>query len=703
MKQVLQSLKTGATSVLDVPAPQCPPGHILIATRRSLISAGTERTLVEFGQANLIQKAMAQPERVRQVLDKMRTDGIAPTLEAVFAKLDEPLPLGYCNAGVVIEVGADVDKLAVGDRVVSNGPHAEIVCVPKNLCVRIPDDVDNDAASFTVLAAVGLQGIRLAAPTLGEAVVVMGLGLVGLLTVQILVANGCRVLGIDFDAQKLALAQQYGATTVDLSAGADPIAAGMAFTHGRGVDAVLITASSKSDELMHQAAQMSRKRGRIVLVGVVGLSLSRADFYEKELSFQVSCSYGPGRYDEAYEQAGHDYPLGFVRWTEQRNFEAILDLLTAKRLDVSSLISHRFPHHNAADAYKLLTDNSASLGILLEYPEHTTPPLRTISYRTTASNQTAAVVVGMIGVGNFGSRILLPALSKTSAALHTVVSAGGTSATLAAQRFSFQQASSDYTTVLNNPQINTVFIATRHNSHAKMTIEALQAGKHVFVEKPLALNRAELDQIEQAVKNAPGQQFMVGFNRRFAPLTVRLRALLAARSQPCSLVYTVNAGHIPANHWTQDPHVGGGRIIGEVCHFIDLLLYLVGQQLIGVEAQMVGRSVDIMTILLDFADGSTGVVHYLANGSKSFPKERVEAFSEGRVAVLDNFRTLRGYGWPTTRVPSQDKGHQAEIAAFIQRVTDGGDWLIPWSGLRDVTLATFAAVERAAETPRGLI
>lgn len=711
MKQVLQSLKTGDTLLADVPAPLCRQGQVLIATRASLISAGTERMLVEFGQANLIQKALSQPERVRQVVDKVRTDGISPTLDAVFSKLDEPLPLGYCNAGVVLEVGNDVDGFARGDHVVSNGPHAEIISIPRSLCARIPNGVEDETAAFTVLASIGLQGIRLAAPTLGESFVVVGLGLIGLLTVQMLIANGCRVLGIDFDEHKLELACGFGAQTVNLSAGVDPVAAGLAFSGGRGVDAVLITASTKSSDPVHQAAQMSRKRGRIILIGVTGLSLSRADFYEKELIFQVSCSYGPGRYDEQYEQGGHDYPFGLVRWTEQRNFEAVLQLMASGKLDVSRLITHQIPQSEAPKAYELLTNGASSLGIVLTYPtkdadlRHTIPVAR---YKAVSETQ---VTVGMIGAGSFGARVLLPALKRTPAALKSVASATGISSALAAQRFGFQYATSDYHAIIDDSSINTIIVATPHNTHAQMVVEALRSGKHVFVEKPLAINREELKELEAAIGEKSDKQLVVGFNRRFSPLSVRLKAALANRTQPCSLIYTVNAGFIPPEHWTQNKEVGGGRIIGEACHFIDLLLFLIGSPITGVEARMMGRasgvavSEDKMAIFLNFEDGSTGVVHYLANGSKSFPKERLEVFSEGRIAVLDNFKSLRGFGWKglnTIHLRRQDKGHQAEIAAFIQRIIEGGEWLIPWRDLRDVTLATFAAVERAHQSLRGL-
>ncbi|MBX2997188.1 MAG: bi-domain-containing oxidoreductase [Caldilineaceae bacterium] len=708
MQQIIQNLKSGETELLDTPVPTCGPGQLLIASRRSLISAGTERMLVEFGQGNLIAKARAQPDKVRQVLDKIRTDGLLPTLETVFARLDQPLPLGYCNAGVVLAVGATVSGFNVGDRVVSNGPHAEIVAVPQNLCARIPDGVSDEHAAFTVLAAVGLQGIRLVNPTLGERVVVVGLGLLGLMTVQMLLANGCQVLGIDLDSQKCALARQLGAESVDLSSGADPVAAGMAFSEGRGVDAVLITASTKSSQPVHQAAQMSRKRGRIVLVGVTGLELNRADFYEKEPTFQVSCSYGPGRYDEAYEQKGEDYPFGFVRWTEQRNFEAVLDLMASGRLDVTPLISRQVPLAEAPTVYRELVSDRSLLGVILTYPE-TRPDLRTTiqlkdpTSPPVPSPQSPVPTIGVIGAGNFASLVLIPAIAKTGARLQTVATSGGRDAAIAARKFGFAQAASDYRQVLDDPAINTVFIATRHNSHARLAIEALAAGKHVFVEKPLALTPEELGAVEVARQQAPDRQLLVGFNRRFAPLAVQMRELLAARSEPLSLIYTVNAGAIPADHWTQDPTVGGGRIIGEGCHFIDLLRFLVGHPIVDVSARSMGKAPglavreDKMSITLTFADGSLGTVHYFANGSKQFPKERVEVFSEGRILALDNFQSLQGYGWPgfkRKKLWRQDKGHAAEVAAFVERVRNGGEWLIPWGELKEVAEATFAAVEQ---------
>src|SRR6267378_740544 len=484
MKQVLQNLKDGATELADVPCPSVGRGQLLIRTRRTLISAGTERMLVDFGKANLIEKAWQQPDKVRMVLDKIRTDGLLPTINAVRNKLDQPLPVGYCNAGVVVGLGEGVTDFKVGDRVASNGRHAEMVCVPSNLCAKIPEMVTDEAAAFTVLGAVALQGIRLAQPTLGEAFAVIGLGLVGLMTVQLLRAQGCRVLGADFDRNRLALARQFGADTVDLEMGGDPVAAAMAFSMERGVDGVLIAASTQSSDPVRQAARMCRKRGRIVLVGVTGLELSRADFYEKELTFQVSCSYGPGRYDPEYEEKGRDYPLGYVRWTEQRNFEAVLEMMAEGRLDVTPLISHRFPIRDAAKAYEAITGDAPALGILIEYPSEESAASRT-QQRTVPLPGAAAVrvggpAIGLLGAGNYASSVLVPAFAKTRARLRAIASANGLTGTHLGKKFGFEQSTTDVVAVLSDPQIDSVVIATRHDSHAGYVVDALRAGKHFF-------------------------------------------------------------------------------------------------------------------------------------------------------------------------------------------------------------------------------
>jgi len=693
VRQVLQSLRDGATSLATIPCPGVSRGHLVIRIRTSIISAGTERMLLDFGNANWIDKARQQPDKVRMVLDKFRTDGIAATIESVNAKLDQPIALGYSNAGVVLESGDPAFQPA--DRVVSNGPHAEVVCVPKSLCAHVPQGVNDEAASFAVVAAIALEAIRLATPTLGESFVVTGLGLIGLITVQLLRAHGCRVLGTDLDPRKLGLARSFGAETVDLSAGEDPIRAAERFSRGRGVDGVIIAAATKSDEPVHQAALMCRKRGRIVLVGVTGLNLSRDDFYKKELSFQVSCSYGPGRYDPNYEEGGQDYPHAYVRWTAQRNFEAVLDMMADGRLNVAPLITHRFPFDRALEAYELIQSKEFHLGVLLEYPEGQ-PSERLLSPTVTLHSNppnAAGGAVGFIGAGAYATKVLIPAFRNAEATLHAIASSGGTTAAHAGRKFGFVEATTDIDALLANPKLDTVVIATRHDSHARLVCRALQAGKHVFVEKPLALREEELCEIESVWSSLERRPLlMVGFNRRFAPHIIRMRKLLQSVHGPKAFVYTVNAGSVPHEHWTLDPHKGGGRIRGEACHFLDLLRHLAG---CAAESLKV-TSLDEQTVSIgvSYADGSTGTVHYLANGHKSFPKERLEVFCAGRILQLDNFRTLRAFGWlgfHTMRLWSQDKGANACVAAFLKAVREGDPSPIPFEELVEVTRTTLQA------------
>ena len=702
MKQVLQDIKTGKTKVVDVPCPKTKKGYLLVQTEVSLISPGTERMLVEFGKANYMEKARQHPEKVKQVLDKVKTDGLVSTIDAVRSKLDQPLPLGYCNVGVVLESGSDGFK--AGNRVASNGNHAEVVCVPKNLCAKIPDNVDDDSASFVVLAAIGLQGLRLAKPELGEYFVVCGLGLIGLLTVQLLRAHGCRVLGIDFDESKLELAKKFGADTINLNRDENPVNTGITFSRGKGIDGVIITASSKSSEPVSQAARMCRKRGRIVLVGVTGLEINRSDFYEKELSFQVSCSYGPGRYDSEYEEQGHDYPVGFVRWTEQRNFEAVLDMMSEGHLDVKPLISHRYVFEKAKEAYNLLSTGNSCLGILLEYPKPSEKLAITEIVLTTTQPraESGLPVCGFIGAGNYASRILIPAFKKTGAQLHTIVSNGGVSSVHHGKKNGFAVASSAEESVLTNNLINTVVIVTRHNTHADYVVKALKAGKHIFVEKPLCLTIEELNEIEELYSSLLTSHpspplLMVGFNRRFSPLVAKMKEMLSAVKQPKSFIMTVNAGEIPPNHWTQDLHVGGGRIIGEACHFIDLLRFLTDSPIKAVKTVMIGKDQsqlvcnDNASISLEFMDGSFGTVHYLANGSQQFPKERLEVFCSGKVLQLDNFRRLKGYGWPgfnKMKLWHQDKGQKACAAFFVDAIKKGERSPIPFEQLIEVSRVT---------------
>lgn len=706
MKQILQDMANGGTTVTEAPVPQCSKGHLLISTTTSLISAGTERMLVGFGKASLIDKARQQPEKVKMVLEKVQTDGLLTTYDAVKSKLAQPLALGYCNVGSVHEVGAGVDGFQVGDRVVSNGPHADMVKVPKNLCAKIPDNVSDESASFAVVASIGLQGIRLAQPTLGETFVVTGAGLIGLLTIQMLRANGCRVLAIDFDQSKLELAKQFGAEICNPGKGEDPVAVGLAFSRGAGVDGVIITASTKVSDPVIQAARMSRKRGRIILVGVTGLELNRADFYEKELSFQVSCSYGPGRYDTEYEDKGNDYPLGFVRWTEQRNFVAVLDMMAAGTLNVEPLITQRFEFEDAPTAYDALTEDKSGLGLLLKYNSPVETRLEKRVVLRPISIEPKNAVVGFIGAGNYASRVLIPAFKKASSQLHTIVTSGGINGVIHGEKTGFSEASTDIEGLLNNKDINTVAIATRHNSHAYFVEKVLSSGKNVFVEKPLALTYEEIEKVEAVYNhNIHSNQYarvMVGFNRRFSPQVQKMKALLNTVKEPKSFIMTMNAGAIPADHWTQDNAVGGGRIIGEACHFIDLMRFLAGSKIVSVQARRMGETdavqvlEDKASITLGFEDGSFGTIFYLANGASNFPKERVEVFTAGRVLQLDNFRKLKAFGWPgfnKMNLWRQDKGQDACAAAFVESIRNGKETPIPADEIFEVARVTIQVAE----------
>jgi len=680
MKQVLQNLKNGETQIVDVPVPKVSPGSLLIKTERSLVSLGTERMLVEFGKAGIINKARQQPDKVKQVANKLKTDGIIPTVKAVRAKLDSPLPLGYCNTGVVISIGEGVEGYKIGDRVVSNGHHAEFVVVPEKLCAVIPDNVDYNNAVFTVVSAIALQGIRLANPTIGETFAVIGLGLIGLLSIQILKANGCNVIGIDLDNKKLKLAKSYGIDVINANDIENPDRDISWVNDGQGIDGALITVATSSNDPVHNAAQMCRKRGRIILVGVTGLELQRSDFYEKELSFQVSCSYGPGRYDTSYEQNGNDYPFGLVRWTEQRNFKAILDLLSRGLINVEKLITNQYQIQDIEEGYKEALSDETTLGMIIDYNsnneveiEHTIP----IASNLTIHNTNQEVVVGVIGAGNFTGQFVLPNLAKSSAILHSIASKDGISSTHLGKKYNFKYSTTDPNDILENPDINTVFITTRHNTHAEFVIQGIENHKKVFVEKPLAINKSELKTISTTIEDANTPFLMVGYNRRFSPLVVKMYELLAKEKNPKSIIMTVNAGFIPTEHWVQDTSVGGGRIIGEACHFIDLIRYLTGSSIIDYSANFLSsgnvKSVinDIVNINLKLKDGSTGSIQYFANGHKSFPKERLEVFSNGKILQLDNFKRLNSFGWPGfsgKRLFNQDKGHLGCISSFISAI-----------------------------------
>lgn len=699
-RQLLQDLRRGTTWLEPIPAPQPGEGELLVATRRSAVSPGTERMLLEFGRAGWIQKARSQPERVRQVLDKIRTDGLLPTLEAVRARLDEPVALGYCNAGRVVGGGARALALfPIGTRVATNAPHAELAVAGMHLAARIPDNVSDDEAAFTPLAAVALQAIRLAAPTLGETAVVIGAGLVGQFAIQLLIANGCRVVAMDLREDRLAMAAGFGATAA--RADAEGEAAALATTAGRGADLVIVAAATPSDEPLRTAARLSRPGGRIVLAGVTGMQVDRNLFYHKELRFQVSCSYGPGRYDAAWETGLVDYPIGQVRWTAQRNFEAVLELMAAGRLTAAPMVSHRWAFDRAPEAYDTLAAGAgAAMGIVLEYMDRQ-PGARSALLVPTGTGRGAVgrPAVGVIGAGNFSRRVLLPLLAAQPCRLRTVVARRGTAAALAARRVGAEQSASEAAAVLEDRELAGIVIATRHDSHARMAAAGLAAGRHVLVEKPLATRLEDLALVVRALQARGAGTLMVGFNRRFAPLVVRLRDWLGTAARPLCLHYHVNAGMVKAGSWVQDPQEGGGRLLGECCHFIDLLRHLCGAPIVRVHAtaarDAAGAAIeDHVAITLAMADGSLGTITYWANGPARLPKERLVVYTGGGAAELENYRRLALHGPGGVRRHDslrQDKGHRDEVRRWVAESLVGGRALLPADELVEVTLATLAA------------
>ena len=696
MRQIIQDMKSGQTILEEVPVPQVKSGSVLIKTSCSLVSLGTERMLVEFGKASLIDKARQQPDKVKQVLDKIKTDGVQPTIEAVFNKLGHPLPLGYCNSGTVVAIGNGVTEFKVGDRVASNGQHAEYVCVPKNLVAKIPENVSDEEAAFTVIGSIGLQGIRLINPQLGETVVVIGLGLIGLIAAQLLQANGCRVIGIDFDEEKVQLAREKNIIGINPTKGTDPVKYVLEETASYGADAILITASTKTDEVIHQAAEMSRKKGRIVLVGVIGLGLRRDDFYKKELSFQVSCSYGPGRYDDDYENRGRDYPLPFVRWTEKRNFETVLQAIAMGRIDVKSLITEEVKLDNYKEIYGDMRKHG-SIASIIKYPSDS--KMRTVVEVTSLNFTGTKGQIGIIGAGNFTSATMLPALTKSKACIRYIASAQGLSAKILAKKVGAKRATSDYHEILKDDVVDLVMITTRHNLHAPMVLDALYAGKHVFVEKPLCLNQKELGEIVTAYQMAQknGVTLTVGFNRRFSSFAVKMKELAGKGVK--NIIATMNAGFIPSEVWVHDLKTGGGRIIGEACHFIDLCSFLTDSIVTSVCMNAMGENpeenTDNASILLRYKDGSNAVINYFANGSKSYSKERVEIYTQEKTLVLDNWRELKGYGCKgfTKMKKSMDKGHTTQFSLLNERILRGGEALIPFCSIINTTKASFACIE----------
>jgi predicted dehydrogenase/threonine dehydrogenase-like Zn-dependent dehydrogenase len=712
MKQLLQNMRNGESSVVELPIPTPQSGEVLVQTAVSLVSAGTERNLVSFAEKSLVGKARSRPDLVRQLVDKARREGLLTTLDAAFNKLDQPLALGYSSAGTIVALGPDVQAFRVGQRVACAGGgyavHAEFACVPVNLLAALPDTVDFESAAFTTLGAIALHGFRLAQVQIGSRVAVIGLGLLGLLAVSIARAAGCAVLGVDLNPERVKLAITLGAEAV-LREQAVP--ASQAFGRGRGCDAVLICADTRSDDTVELAGEIARDRARVVAIGVVGQGLPRKVYFEKELTFLNSRSYGPGRYDPLYEEAGQDYPVGYVRWTEGRNLEAFVDLLASEQVNLHPLITHRFPIEQAPQAYDLITGKviQTFLGVLLTYSSEpvNVGALERVNVNTFTHSQVHTLNLGILGAGNFANAVLLPAIKRVEGIeLVGIASASGVSAQHAAKRFGIHYAVSDETHILSDAQVNTVAILTRHHLHARQVVAALSAGKHVFCEKPLAINEQELTQVQNILMKKPQPDqakplLMVGFNRRFAPLAQQLKAFLDDRKEPLLAHYRVNAGYLPLTHWLHDPAQGGGRIIGEGCHFIDFLTFLVGEPPLTVRATGLpdgGRyREDNVTLTFTFADGSLGMVTYLANGDKSFAKERIELFCAGKVAVLDDYRSLEtivdGRRKQLRSRLRQDKGHQHEWEVFSQAIIQGQAPPIPYNHLIGVTRASFRAVE----------
>lgn len=708
MLQVTQPIDGRATEVVEIPAPTCGPNEVLIANACSLISAGTEKSVVGLAKKSLLAKARARPDHVRRVLQKVRQEGLATTLQQVRAKLDQPMPLGYSSAGIVLEVGQGVQAFRPGDRVASNGAHAGIVAIGQNLVASVPDGISFDRACYAVVGSIALQGIRLARVELGSVVGVIGLGLIGQMAVSLLRAAGCTVIGTDLDPARCALAREMGAAWAETAGFAEAVAGR---TRGYGVDAVLITASTPSNSPLEMAAQVARAKGRVVAVGAVGMEVPRREFYPKELELIVSCSYGPGRYDPIYEELGLDYPYAYVRWTEQRNIQAVLDLMGAGQLDVGRLTTHTFPIERAVEAYEAIRSDSKALGVVLSYPAPAAVPSRRVAMPAVVGARSidkpigATLGVGFIGAGNFATAVMLPALAgQPGVALRSLCSAGGLSARNGARRYGFSYACSDAAEILQDPEIDVVFVITRHDLHASLLLDALRAGKHAFVEKPLAIRPDEMEAIEAylAEDREAGPIWTVGFNRRFSAAARAVRDHFQGAAEPITATYRFNAGAIPPEHWTQDEEVGGGRLVGEACHAIDLLTYLIGSPPVRVHAEAVaaGESLrvtsDRCVITLRHADGSVSSILYTAGGDRAYSKERVELFGGGRVGVIDDFRRVELARGGRTTVRSwrgQDKGHKTEVAAFLEAARAGGSMPIPAHELLAVSHAALGALE----------
>ena len=710
MKQVLQNRKTGRPFVGEVPVPALQRGRVLVRTVASLISAGTERAAVELVSKGLVQEARQRPDLVKAVVAKVKNEGLLNTFASVRDKMAASQALGYSAAGIVAAVAEDVDEFQVGDRVACAGvgfaSHAEVLSVPKNLCVHLPEGVSFEWGAYGTLGAIALQGVRLAEPTLGESVVVIGLGLVGQLTVQLLKANGCRVFGLDLDQSRVALALELAA---DKAAISDDDAAKEieAWTGGYGADAVLITAATDSNQPVELAARVSRLKGRVIVVGMTGMDIPRAPFFSRELKLVISMSYGPGRYDVNYEERGLDYPLPYVRWTEKRNIDSFLQLVGDKRVNVERLTTHRFPIAEADRAYQLISGDVREpyLGVVLNYDPDAELVRRVSLTATPARKAEKSIVLGVIGAGGYVPAMLLPHFKSEGVEFRSIATASGVSAHDVGKRFGFAYAVSNADEVLNDMDVNLVVVGTRHDLHAELARKTLERDKHAFVEKPLALNDEQLESVLEVAASSKAK-LMVGFNRRFSPLARRAKQFFAGRETPLSILYRVNAGRVAKEHWIQDAQEGGGRIVGEVCHFVDLMQFLIGAPPVSVFAEAVSAKsskivdADSVFITLRFADGSNGSVAYLSEGDKGLAKERVEIFGAGRTFVLDDFRRATLYKdgrEEQVTLKAQDKGQQAQVHDICASVIAGGAAPISLDELAATSRATFRALDSLRE------
>ena len=705
MKQLLQNIKNGKSIVEDVPVPTPREGQALVKTEASLVSAGTERMVVEFAEKSLLGKARSRPDLVRQVVEKARREGLVNTAQSAFNRLDQPMALGYSSAGIIVALGEKMEGFRVGQRVACSGGgyavHAEYAVVPRNLLTPLPEDVDFESGAFTTLGAIALHGFRLAEPQIGERVAVIGLGLLGLLTAQIASAAGCNVLGIDIDPGRIDLASSLGLDAVHRE---KAVASSESFTANRGFDVILICADTSSNDPVELAGMIARDRARVVATGAVGLTIPRKVYYEKEISFINSRSYGPGRYDSSYEEDGNDYPLGYVRWTEGRNFEAVLDLMAKDKLKVKPLITHRYPIEKATQSYEVITGKKKEpfLGVLLTYPKtvETLEGSNVVRFNVPTFQRSNLLTLGVLGAGSFANAILIPAIKKAGGIeLVGIASSGGLHAQHSGKKFGFKYAASSADEIINDAGINTVAILTRHDSHTELAVKALKAGKHVFVEKPLAINSSQLSAISEQLKANSQSMLTVGFNRRFSPLAGRISTFYKNRNEPMHIHYRVNAGYLPPNHWAHDPAIGGGRIIGEACHFVDFITFLIGASPVSVIAHALPDiskyRQDNVSMIFTFPDGSIGVVDYFANGDKSFPKERIEVFCGGKVAVLDDFVSLQTIedGKKKEERGVQDKGWVNEWKVLTKTIREGGPPPIPYEQLIGVAKSLFAVLE----------